>query len=95
MARDLNKKQKQLINNFLDRVNDEQMWLSKASFSDGVRTQHFSKPKVEWKEIPSDTRDTIIKIHNFETIHSVAQNYIDEMQSKDLYVIDRGGMSDV
>ena len=94
MSRKLNKKQKKLINNFLDEVNDEQKWLSEVSFDSGIRTQHFSKPKVEWKEIPNDTRDKIIKLNDFETIYSEAQVYIDETQGKDLIVIDRGGQSE-
>ena len=94
MARDLNEKQKNLIDTFLNQVNEEQKWLSKVSFSDGVRTQHFSKPNVQWIEIPNDIRDTIVKIHNFENLHVMAQCYIAEKQSTDLIVIDRGGASE-
>ena len=94
MARDLNKKQKNLIDAFLNQVNEEEKWLKQVSFRDGVRTQHFSKPNVVWGEIPNDIRDAIVKIHDFETLHVMAQCYIAEKQSTDLLVIDRGGLSE-
>ena len=94
MARDLNEKQKNLIDTFLNQVNEEQKWLVKSSFKDGARTQHFSKPKVQWKDLPTDTRDKIIKMKNFETIHTAAQCYIDERQSTELIYIDQGGWSE-
>ena len=95
MGRSLTKNQKQLIDNFLNKINQEQKYLYKATFRDGVRNQHFGKPKVEWKDLPTDTRNAIVKIHNFETIHVEAQCYIDERQSVDFIEIDHGGLTDV
>lgn len=93
MARDLTKKQKNLIDSFLNQVNEEKKWLSKVTF-DGARTQHFAKPSVEWKSLPTELRDKIVKIKNFETLHVMAQCYIDERQSTELIMIDQEGWSD-
>lgn len=91
MTTRLNGRQKGLIDNFLKKVNDEQMFLSKATFDAGVRTRHFQKPKVSWKDIPSDTKAAIMKIRNFETLHTDAQLYIDSVQEKDMLIVDRDG----
>ena len=93
MARQLNKKQKNLIDSFLNQVNTEKKWLSKVTF-DGARTQHFEKPQVQWKELPTELRDKIVKMQNFETLHTEAQLYIDERQSTELIMIDQEGWSD-
>ena len=95
MTTRLNGRQTGLIDNFLKKVNEEQMYLSKVTFDATTRTRHFQKPKVSWKDVPTKTKEAIIKIRNFETLHTEAQLYIDSVQDKDLLIIDREGRTDI
>tara|TARA_Y100000591_G_C21753609_1_gene656153 strand:- start:624 stop:911 length:288 start_codon:yes stop_codon:yes gene_type:complete len=92
--RNLNKKQKQILDTWLDEKNESNRWLEKVEFNGYTRIRTFGKQYIDMDDVPENLIKKIKKINDSEILYQEIQRYIREQQNKPLVVIDRDGFSE-